>query len=76
MHVDFKTHAGTVGKVTLSADGVAVPSNQGAEETMRDTVIVWPGEPPEIVKPEEGEKYLRALAVCLRGSYFWAELVE
>lgn len=65
-----------MGEVTLSPDGVAIPSNAGARETMEDTAIVWPGEPPELVEPEEGERYLRALAICLRGTYFWAELVE
>lgn len=76
MHVEIKTQQGVVGEVTLSPDGVAVPSNELVRSTMADTAIVWPGTPPELVKPEEGEKYLRALEICLGGAYFWAEFVE
>lgn len=64
---------GLVGEVELR-DGVARPSNDAAEATMLDTKIVAPG--PRVLKPEDGEEYLRAMPLALNGTYFWAELVE
>lgn len=74
MRVELHSQEGVLGEVTL-ADGVAVPSNAVARETMEGTKISLPGSPPELVRPEDGERYLKGLAVSLRGSYFWAKLI-
>lgn len=74
MRVELHNHGGVVGEVTLSG-GVAVPSNGLAGRTMDETQIVA-GDPPALVRPEDGEAYLRAMARNLTGSYFWAVLVD
>lgn len=74
MRVELHNRNGVVAHVDL-VGGVAVGSNQIAERTMDETKIVEPGNPPKLVKPADGERYLRALPVCLAGTYFWAELV-
>lgn len=76
MRAELHNQSGVVGEVTLSGDGLAIPSNELARLMMEETTVVLPGKPPEVVKPEDGERYLRGLAVSLRGSYFWAVLVE
>lgn len=74
MRVELHNQQGVVGEITLSADGVALPSNETAHQTIEETVVIAPG--PKRMQPEDGEEYLRALAVSLSGSYFWAELIE
>lgn len=74
MRVDLHNQTGVVGEVTLSGDGLAIPSNDLARRTIEETVITAPG--PKVVTPADGEDYLRALPLCLSGTYFWAELVE
>jgi hypothetical protein len=70
--VELHDQKGVVGEITL-AGGVAVPSNALARRTIEQTKIIWPGNPPQEVKPEDGERYLKALLVNLNGTYFWAE---
>ena len=76
IRVELHTHEGVVGEITLSSGGVAVGSNGIARKMMEDTKIVQPGRPPTLLKPSDGERYIRALPVNLHGSRFWAELVE
>ena len=75
MRVELHNEKGVLGEIVLK-DGIAVGSNALAQRTIDDTLIVTPGKPPQQVKPGDGEAYLKALPLCLRGSYFWAELQE
>lgn len=73
MRVELRDHDGLVGEVRLSG-GHAVPSNDAARRTMEETAVVLPGRGG--VTPQDGEDYLRGLAISLRGSYFWAVLIK
>lgn len=76
MIVELHNQEGLVGEITLSAAGRAVGLNGAAQSTIEDTKIFEPGDPPTLLTPEDGERYLRAMPFALAGSYFWAELVE
>lgn len=73
MRVELHSQEGVVGEVSL-VDGVATPSNEVARKAMAETKIVLPG--PELVRPEDGGRYLKGLLASLQGSYFWAELKD
>jgi hypothetical protein len=73
LRVELHNQDGVVGEVNVVA-GVATPSNDLARRTMQETKVVLPG--PKPVRPENGEEYLRGLARCLDGTYFWAELKQ
>lgn len=73
MHVDLRKQEGTVATVRLDDLGVARAST-AENQAFLDTFVVVEG--GERIGPEAGERYLRALPANLRGSYFWAVLVE
>lgn len=75
MRVELRDQDGTLGEVNL-VDGVAVPSNELARRTMAETKFVLPGRPPTLVTPEDGERYLKGMSLCLRGTYFFARLID
>lgn len=76
MIVELHSQDGVVGEIALSASGRAVGLNDVAERTITDIKIVEPGNPPTLLTPDDGERYLRALPLNLAGTYFWAELAE
>lgn len=71
LRAELHNQEGVVGEVHV-VDGVATPSNDLARRMMGEVEVVLPG--PRRVRPEDGEDYLRGLAISLRGTYFWAEL--
>lgn len=77
MHVDLRKQEGTVATVRLDDLGVARASNAENQAFLDSFTVVERSEAGvEVVGPEAGERYLRALPANLRGSYFWAVLVE
>jgi hypothetical protein len=60
-------------------DGIAV---LGADtpEHLREALcrinVVDPGNPPTLVTPADGERYLRALPYTFRPPYLWADVIE
>ena len=74
MRVDLHNQQRVVGTVTLDG-GHAVASDEQIQALLDSVRIV---EPRTLVPLglESGERYLRALPANLRGSYFWAVLVD
>ena len=74
MHVDLHTQDGTVGTVKLV--GANARATDESNQKFLDTLTVI--EPGSLMPlgSESGGRYLRALPVNLRGSYFWADLVD
>ena len=75
MRVVLRSWGGPVGEVVLDPDGCARATDQRTREFLDAVTIVEPGT-LEVVGPEDGERYLRALPAALSGSYFAADLVE
>jgi hypothetical protein len=72
--VELHTWTGEVGEVRLER-GRAVGSNERARRLITSTKIIEP-ETFELLRPSEGERYLRALPAAFRGTYLVAVLVE
>jgi hypothetical protein len=72
--VELHTWTGGVGEVRLDR-GRAVGSNERTRRLIASTKIVEP-ETFDLLRPSEGERYLRALPATLSGSYLTAVLVE
>jgi hypothetical protein len=72
--VELQTWTGEVGQVRLER-GRAVGSNEHTRQLIASTEIVEP-ETFDVVRPSEGERYLRALPAAFRGTYLVAVLVE
>lgn len=76
MKVELHTQKGKVAEVSLNDDGVAVGSNATAQEILDHLAVVEPGNPPTPLRPRDGERYLRAMPLCVSGAYFWATLTD
>ena len=74
MKVELHTWTGEVGEVRLER-GRAVGSNERARHLIASTRIIEP-ETFDLVRPSEGERYLRVLPTAFRSAYFVAVLVE
>jgi hypothetical protein len=62
--------------VVLLERGCAVFSNDCTRRLLEDMKVVEPGTDPRPVRPEDGERYLRALPANFHGAYLWAVLIE
>jgi hypothetical protein len=71
--VELRTWAGAVGEVRLER-GRAVGSNERTRQLIASTKIVEP-ETFDLLRPSEGERYLRALPAAFHGMYLVAVLV-
>ena len=74
MKVEIRGWRGKRGEVTL-VNGRAVGSTPALRHWLDSTTIIEDGT-TEVVWPEDGERYLRALPRALRGAYTAAVLVE
>jgi hypothetical protein len=75
VHVELRSQKGKVATVSIGRGGVARASDADNQRFLDELTVVEPGS-TERVRPEDGERYLRALPANLRGSYLWAVLVE
>lgn len=75
MKVELHTQKGVVGEIVLR-DGVAVSDDDTGQSVIASTSIVEAGNPPKPLRPDDGERYLRALPLCISGAYFWATLSD
>lgn len=73
MKVELQTWTGEVGEVRLEHGG-AVGSNERTRHLIASTRIVE-SETFDLLRPGEGERYLRALPAAFRGAYLVAVLV-
>jgi len=74
MHVSIKNTGGEIGRIDLER-GVATPANDLSGRVMTGLDIVEPNTLVHL-KPESGDRYMRAFPYNLNGSRVWAELVE
>jgi hypothetical protein len=72
--VELQSWTGEVGEVRL-VRGRAVGSNVRSRRLIASTRIIEP-ETFDLLRPSEGERYLRGLPAAFRGAYLVAVLVE
>jgi hypothetical protein len=75
MKVQFYDLDGLIGTAGLRDDGSLHVDNEGVRRMLEGTNIVEPGT-MELLTPDLGERYLRALPATFRGVYLQASLVE